>query len=123
MRALVAALGRNEPWRKLAACRGISDPDLFFGKGKSLAVQNMCRGCQVREECLDVALHVSPANDYGTWAGTSPKQRVKIRAERGMVVKAPRHFAERWSTEPIPGTEEDTLDVLHAFLELVDGAA
>ncbi|MGH3276880.1 MAG: WhiB family transcriptional regulator [Streptosporangiaceae bacterium] len=56
-----------------AACRG-TDPDELFVQG---AAQNraklICRGCQVRTECLADAL--DGAIEFGVWGGMTERER------------------------------------------------
>jgi WhiB family redox-sensing transcriptional regulator len=68
-------------WRVLAACRGL-DPELFFiERGESTTTAKaICRGCAVREECLEVAV-VRPEK-FGIWGGMSERERRKIRVAR-----------------------------------------
>jgi hypothetical protein len=61
----------TEHWRQRAACRN-EDPDLFFpvtddGPGyerQVAAAKAVCRGCPVRDRCLDEAL-THPRRDRG----------------------------------------------------------
>lgn len=77
----VDPLPEPDRWWERAACRGM-DPDLFFvGRGESLAeARKVCAGCSVREECLAYAL--DNCEKHGVWAGTSEKQRRRMRRER-----------------------------------------
>jgi WhiB family redox-sensing transcriptional regulator len=64
-----------------AQCRG-EDRDLFFPSlgTDPVRARVICGLCPVRQECLDDAL---PQADLGgIWAGTSAKQRQKLRSER-----------------------------------------
>ncbi|MFF1451216.1 WhiB family transcriptional regulator [Streptomyces sp. NPDC058274] len=68
-----------ENWRDAAACRSV-DPDLFFPVGTSgpalLQIQEakaVCRGCPVRDACLQWALDTSQT--IGVWGGTSENER------------------------------------------------
>ncbi len=72
----------TERWQRQAECRGI-DTNLFFpppSEEVSPEVKAMCRSCPVREPCLDYALR-----DWtlvGIWAGTSNKERQRLRRRR-----------------------------------------
>ncbi len=78
-------------WRQDAACRE-ADPELFFpaeGGGSSHQVtraKEICAGCQVRQPCLEVALHGPQAHHdhHGIFAGTTAKQRSKLRGRPSM---------------------------------------
>ncbi|MEU2900177.1 WhiB family transcriptional regulator [Streptomyces sp. NPDC088106] len=66
-------------WRSGAACR-TEDPELFFPIGTSgpALVQTeqakaVCRGCPVREQCLEWALETGQS--IGVWGGTSETER------------------------------------------------
>ncbi|MEV7402979.1 WhiB family transcriptional regulator [Streptomyces sp. NPDC091267] len=68
-----------ENWREHAECRN-EDPDLFFPIGSTgpALVQTedakaVCRGCPVREECLQWALE--NGQDTGVWGGLGEAER------------------------------------------------
>lgn len=72
-----------EPWMRQANCMGV-DPDLFFpDRGSSTReAKEVCRGCVVREECLDYALaHVEK---FGIWGGLSERERRRLRRRRSL---------------------------------------
>lgn len=75
-------------WRLLAACRGV-DPAVFFPeRGDSFTrreAQRLCGVCPVRNLCLEESL----GEVEGFWGGTSPKERRRIRIERGIGVREP----------------------------------
>ena len=69
-------------WAEAAACRQV-DPDLFFPIGTggpdlaaSRRAQSICRGCAVRQECLEWALDHRIA--YGIWGGLTEQQRERL---------------------------------------------
>ena len=75
-------------WRHRAECL-TEDPELFFPvgtTGPALAqveeAKNVCRRCEVREECLRWALEAG--QDHGVWGGMSEDERraMKRRASR-----------------------------------------
>jgi WhiB family transcriptional regulator, redox-sensing transcriptional regulator len=82
---------RQGDWRQDAACRQ-ADPELFFPKessGNSQQVtraKEICATCQVRQPCLDTALHGPQAHNdhHGIFAGTTAKQRIKLRGRPSM---------------------------------------
>ena len=70
-------------WRSRAACRG-SDPAWWHPqRGTSLEPHRaICRGCEVRLECLTYALAGGATQDGGIWAGSSARQR-RVAKRRG----------------------------------------
>lgn len=73
----------GEDWRHRAACVG-EDPELFFPTGKTgpalLQIEEakvVCRGCPVRDECLETAQELSL--DHGVWGGLSEDERRELR--------------------------------------------
>jgi WhiB family transcriptional regulator, redox-sensing transcriptional regulator len=68
-------------WQDHAACLGV-DPDLFFPtQGEPVGeAKQICRGCQVRETCLEYALRNNLK--HGIWGGTSERERRRIRSVR-----------------------------------------
>ena len=82
---LLAQLLNRPEWHQRAACRG-ADPDLFFpdpSSGRPVRALAYCDGCQVRPECLAIALDAGSHSDVGVWGGTSLRQRRVLR--RGSV--------------------------------------
>jgi WhiB family redox-sensing transcriptional regulator len=71
-------------WLELAACKD-SDPELFFPergeKAKATAAKQVCAGCQVRQQCRDLAVRTarSREEDHGIFAGTTPHERSGLR--------------------------------------------
>ncbi|GGS60203.1 MULTISPECIES: WhiB family transcriptional regulator [Streptomyces] len=72
-----------ENWRDHAACRH-EDPDLFFPIGttgpaqvQSEQAKAVCRGCPVREQCLEWALDTNQS--IGIWGGTTELERRALR--------------------------------------------
>jgi len=68
-------------WQREAACRGLSLAEsqaIFFpSRGDSIdEARAICGRCPVTEECLQFAL---ANNCIGVWAGTSDRQRRKLR--------------------------------------------
>ena len=70
-------------WMKQADCQFI-DPEVFFPEADtqpeldkaSRPAQLICYGCDVRVECLEVALTIP--STVGVWGGTTQKQRAAI---------------------------------------------
>jgi WhiB family redox-sensing transcriptional regulator len=73
-------------WRSQGTCL-TKDPDLFFpiGEGRHAAAQTaaaiaVCRGCPVRQPCLDWALATGPT---GVWGGLDEASRRNLRRASG----------------------------------------
>lgn len=71
----------NDRWQLRSNCLGV-DPDLFFPeRGESTReAKEVCKGCTVREECLEYAL--SNGEKFGIWGGLSERERRRIRRQR-----------------------------------------
>lgn len=76
-------------WQQYAMCR--DEPlELFFGPDRREGEQQrqdreakakmFCRGCPVREECLDYSLH--QPEKYGVWGGMNEDERASERRRR-----------------------------------------
>jgi hypothetical protein len=75
-------------WQHNAVCKNSSKDmgnyDVFYpqiGRGLQKKIYLMCEECPVKPECLNHALQYE---EYGYWAGTSSKERKKIRKELGI---------------------------------------
>lgn len=70
-----------EDWQNLANCLGV-DADLFFPErgASTREAKEVCRGCVVREDCLEYAL--ANGEKFGIWGGLSERERRRIRRER-----------------------------------------
>jgi len=69
-------------WQRDAACRGLGIEEsraLFFpSRGDSIEeAKAICQHCPVTEQCLEFAL---ANNCIGVWAGTSDRQRRRMRS-------------------------------------------
>jgi WhiB family redox-sensing transcriptional regulator len=76
-----------------ANCREV-DSDLFFpvhGESSSEA-KEVCRGCVVREECLEYALQ--NGEKFGIWGGLSERERRRVRRQRLLSRKMAQDVAE-----------------------------
>lgn len=71
----------DRSWQGQANCLGV-DPDMFFpDRGASTReAKGVCRGCVVREECLEYAL--VNGEKFGIWGGLSERERRRIRRQR-----------------------------------------
>lgn len=65
-------------WRRFAKCAGL-DTDLFFPErgGSTREAKEVCRGCVVREDCLQYALR--NGEKFGIWGGLSERKRRRLR--------------------------------------------
>ena len=76
------AHGRGRPdlsWLGQAACLEVGPGFHFPEKGGSAREAKLiCRGCGVREQCLEYALEHSEA---GVWGGMSERERRKLKRE------------------------------------------
>jgi WhiB family redox-sensing transcriptional regulator len=81
-------------WRRQAACRD-ADAELFFPPERSgghthqvARARELCAGCQVRQPCLELALHGPQAHNdrYGIFAGTTARQRSTLRGRPSMAL-------------------------------------
>jgi WhiB family redox-sensing transcriptional regulator len=65
-------------WQDRALCAQ-TDPEAFFPEkgGSSREAKRVCRGCEVRRECLEYAL----ARDerFGIWGGLSERERRRLK--------------------------------------------
>lgn len=71
----------NRDWQSRANCMGV-DPELFFPeRGSSTReAKEVCRGCVVREDCLEYAL--ANGEKFGIWGGMSERERRRVRRMR-----------------------------------------
>ena len=84
VRAVFEAEDEASDWKSRANCMGV-DPDLFFPeRGMSTReAKEVCRGCVVREDCLEYAL--ANGEKFGIWGGLSERERRRIRRARALV--------------------------------------
>lgn len=74
-------------WDEHAACSGM-DTTIFFpsvvkGNAPYDAPRRICRGCEVRDECLEFhMLKESPGFRFGFAGGMTPKERDRLRPIR-----------------------------------------
>ena len=73
----MAIAGRGA-WESEANCLGL-DPELFFPEAGASPepAKAVCRGCVVRDECLQLALSDRVA--YGVWGGLTALERERLR--------------------------------------------
>jgi WhiB family redox-sensing transcriptional regulator len=79
-------------WQELANCLGV-DPDLFFPErgASTREAKEVCRGCVVREDCLEFAL--ANGEKFGIWGGMSERERRRIRRQRALERQGLLHVA------------------------------
>jgi WhiB family redox-sensing transcriptional regulator len=70
-------------WQERANCLGV-DPDLFFPErgASTREAKSVCRGCEVRGECLEYAL--DHGEKFGIWGGLSERERRRVRRQRAL---------------------------------------
>src|SRR5215216_1852409 len=70
-------------WQDYANCLGV-DPDLFFPErgASTREAKAVCRGCVVREDCLEYAL--AHGEKFGIWGGLSERERRRVRRQRAL---------------------------------------
>lgn len=64
-------------WQAQGRCRE-TDPEIFFPEAgvPQLEALRICRGCEVRTQCLDYALE---HGERGVWGGTNDADRRRMR--------------------------------------------
>ncbi len=74
---------QDRSWQARANCMGV-DPDLFFPErgASTREAKEVCRGCVVREDCLEYAL--ANGEKFGIWGGLSERERRRERRARAM---------------------------------------
>jgi WhiB family redox-sensing transcriptional regulator len=84
MEIITTLYGRQErSWQLQANCMGV-DPDLFFPErgASTREAKEVCRGCVVREDCLEYAL--ANGEKFGIWGGMSERERRRLRRARAL---------------------------------------
>ena len=73
----------DRSWQDYANCLGV-DPDLFFPErgASTREAKEVCRGCVVREDCLEYAL--VNGEKFGIWGGMSERERRRLRRQRAL---------------------------------------
>jgi WhiB family redox-sensing transcriptional regulator len=84
---LADKLGIRPQLNGAASCQGV-DPDLFYPeRGESTKqAKAVCRGCEVREDCLEYAL--VNGEKFGIWGGLSERERRRLRRQRKLIAVA-----------------------------------
>jgi WhiB family transcriptional regulator, redox-sensing transcriptional regulator len=74
----------RQAWLDRAACRDL-DPERFFPESgeqtKAAEAKAICQGCQVRDQCLGLAVKAAGGidQDHGVFGGTLPAERSRLR--------------------------------------------
>jgi ParB/RepB/Spo0J family partition protein len=80
--SLILALtsGEDLAWHDRALCAQ-TDPEAFFPEkgGSTREAKKVCRGCEVRGECLEYALE--HGERFGIWGGMSERERRRLNRE------------------------------------------
>jgi WhiB family redox-sensing transcriptional regulator len=74
----VESAGEDIDWRVSALCSQ-TDPEAFFPEkgGSTREAKAVCRGCEVKQECLEYALDHDER--FGIWGGLSERERRKLK--------------------------------------------
>ena len=80
---IIAKPDLDTDWKDSSNCLGV-DPDLFFPErgASTREAKEVCRGCIVREDCLEYAL--LNGEKFGIWGGMSERERRRIRRQRAL---------------------------------------
>ena len=67
----------EDDWRNLALCQQ-TDPEAFFPEkgGSTREAKKVCGRCEVRAECLELALENREL--HGVWGGMSDRERRRL---------------------------------------------
>ncbi|MEY3362630.1 MAG: hypothetical protein RLZZ538_173 [Actinomycetota bacterium] len=82
-----ATEGDDRAWQDQANCLGV-DPDLFFPErgASTREAKEVCRGCEVRQQCLEYAL--ANGEKFGIWGGLSERERRRLRRQRAQASRS-----------------------------------
>jgi WhiB family transcriptional regulator, redox-sensing transcriptional regulator len=79
--AVAEALTARPGWQAQANCRDLDTRQFFPGRGDPTeGAKAVCRGCVVREACLEFAL--AGNEKFGIWGGLSDRERRRVKARR-----------------------------------------
>ena len=88
MEIVSAMMGMEDRgWQSRSNCMGV-DPDLFVPErgASTREAKEVCRGCVVREDCLEYAL--DNGEKFGIWGGMSERERRRLRRARALERRA-----------------------------------
>ena len=79
-------------WMDNANCKGKTH--LMFPKEHKdityiTQARNICKACEVREQCLNYALEYPPIDMHGVWAGMTSRQLAAEQKNRGIKATRP----------------------------------
>lgn len=79
-RFTLAVEAEDIAWQDRALCAQ-TDPEAFFPEkgGSTREAKKVCRGCEVRAECLEYA--VEHGERFGIWGGLSERERRRMKPE------------------------------------------
>jgi hypothetical protein len=90
----VTPIYENVTWRFKGSCIDDPDPDRWYslaelngqpGIDSSIReLRQICAACPVQAECM---AHALKHENWGIWAGTTPKERRQIRRQNNIVVQ------------------------------------
>lgn len=67
-----------------ALCAEVGGDVFFPDMGASAEpARQICRRCEVQDECLEWALANPESSHFGVWGATTPRQRIWMRKKRG----------------------------------------
>ena len=71
---------QERTWQTKGNCVSVN-PDLFFPErgASTREAKEVCRGCAVREDCLEYAL--ANGEKFGIWGGLSERERRRLRRQ------------------------------------------
>lgn len=94
-------------WQDLALCAE-TDPEAFFPEkgGSTLPAKQVCRGCEVRAECLDYALTHDDAGRFGVWGGFSERERRYLKRQNRPAAAIVAAETSRRRSAPAPDDTE-----------------
>lgn len=82
----------NLSWQEHGACVG-TDPDQWYDlvdypdmllSRSTEGLRSICARCPVQPQCLEWALN---HENFGMWGGLTPKERQKVRRDRGIILR------------------------------------
>ncbi len=85
---------QERTWQTRANCMGV-DPDLFFPErgASTREAKEVCRGCVVREDCLEYAL--ANGEKFGIWGGLSERERRRSAPSAGDAAESGQRLLSR----------------------------
>ena len=103
---LLDLAARHPDWHADAACKETPEVSFFPEQGEPAEpAKAVCGRCLVQAECLEWALGQG-ATLWGIWAGTTDRQRMRLRSELRRGASA-RHVGWRHGAERIPQGRTD----------------